>query len=307
MGGSAALRYAAPMPTPFDHAFAVLLMVLFPIWDVTLGFKRLRRAPPSEVPRMRLGQYQRAIAVQWTLVTLLLAWWALRHRAWSWLGLVPQPTFGMAGVALGTLIVIVYIHRERSRILGDDEALAEVRHRLDHVHLLMPRTPRDMRWFFALSFTAGVCEEILYRGFLWWYFQIWLGAIPAAIATAVVFGVGHSYQGWRGVLQTGAAGAFLAAVYLLSGSLVMPMLLHVLMDLHSGHLGYAAFSREDARLERERVEALRRQAEWERAEEASRRREAEAARESDAPAGAAPRGVDTFSDEPTESDDAAGL
>jgi len=241
--------------TPFDHAFTIVLVALFPVWGSTLGYRRLKRADPAERPRLRLLQYRRAIAVQWLLVAALAALWVARHRPWSALGLVPRLTPGLGGVAFGTVIVLFYMLRERGKILRDEEGLAEVRTRLDHVQPLMPRTPIEFRWFFALSITAGVCEEALYRGYLLWYFQHGLGLIPAAAASTVAFGIGHSYQGLRGVLTTGAAGAFLAAVYLVSGSLLMPMLLHALMDLHSGHLGYVAFSREDAARARAALEA----------------------------------------------------
>jgi len=108
----------------------------------------------------------------------------------------------------------------------------------------MPHTPTELRRFYGLSVTAGVCEELLYRGFLIAYLVHWFGLIPAAGISAVIFGLGHLYQGWRGVLTTGAVGAFLAAVYLLTGSLLASMVLHALMDVHSGNLAFHAFTRE---------------------------------------------------------------
>ena len=62
----------------------------------------------------------------------------------------------------------------------------------------------------------------------------------AAIAVALVFGVGHSYQGPRGMLTTGLAGLALGALYLVSGSLPLPMAVHALSDAYSGTVGRAA-------------------------------------------------------------------
>jgi membrane protease YdiL (CAAX protease family) len=57
----------------------------------------------------------------------------------------------------------------------------------------------------------------------------------AAIAAAiVVFGVGHAYQGLRGMFSTGIAGSIAMAVYLLTGSLLAPAVLHVALDLVNG-------------------------------------------------------------------------
>jgi membrane protease YdiL (CAAX protease family) len=92
--------------------------------------------------------------------------------------------------------------------------------------------------------TAGICEEILYRGYLFWYLGHRLEPIPTLVVASVIFGFGHTYQGLRGVLLTTAVGAFLGLAYGVTGSLFAPMLIHALMDLHSGHLGYVAFRRE---------------------------------------------------------------
>jgi hypothetical protein len=43
---------------------------------------------------------------------------------------------------------------------------------LGDVVFFLPRTQKDHRTFIALSITAGVVEEIVYRGFFVW-FGIW--------------------------------------------------------------------------------------------------------------------------------------
>jgi membrane protease YdiL (CAAX protease family) len=49
--------------------------------------------------------------------------------------------------------------------------------------------------------------------------------------TAIVFGWAHLYQGLTGVLATGALGGLLAILYAATGSLLLPVLLHALLDL----------------------------------------------------------------------------
>ncbi|MEV4525370.1 CPBP family intramembrane glutamic endopeptidase [Streptosporangium sp. NPDC049304] len=98
---------------------------------------------------------------------------------------------------------------------------------------LLPRTPVE-RWYAAgLSVTAGVTEEIIYRGLL---IAIGTGALGlskevAACCALAVFVAGHLYQGWRGMLAVALVGFGLTWVYLRTGSLLMPILLHVLIDL----------------------------------------------------------------------------
>jgi len=247
------LGYPAAVPTLFDHAIAVLLAALFPVWGTTLGFRRLQRAAECDLPRVRRSVYRAAMALLWGLTAAVVAIWVASGRDFRVLGLVPVLSGGLLGTGLGLVVVVVYVLRERHRLLADREGLDLVRRRLHHIEAMMPRTPGDMRAFVALSITAGVCEEILYRGYLIWYFQHWLGVLPAAGLAAVLFGIGHAYQGPRGMALTGVVGAFLAAVYLLSGSLLVPVLLHALMDIHSGHLAYVAYAREDAERAARRV------------------------------------------------------
>ena len=33
----------------------------------------------------------------------------------------------------------------------------------------LPRTKKDSVWFIVLSISAGICEELLFRGYLIWY------------------------------------------------------------------------------------------------------------------------------------------
>ena len=232
------------MPIWLDHAIFAFLAAFLPIWAITFGFRRLKRATVDELPRVRLSVYRRAMVMEWTLSALVLALWAWRGRGWETLGIVPRLTPGLIGVAAGLAIVVIYLFRQRSKALADDESLSRIRDQLRRLELMLPHTAEELRIFYRLSVTAGVCEELLYRGFLLWYLGHWFGPLPAVGVGAVLFGIGHSYQGTRGILLTAAVGAFMGAIYLVTGSIVAPMVIHALMDIHSGHLAYVAFRRE---------------------------------------------------------------
>lgn len=235
--------YAAVVPTALDHALFVVLAVLFPLRASAFGFRRLRLAAEQERPRVRRSVYAQAIVVQWSLTAATVALWIATRREWSALGLVPRFTWGLIGVTAGAAIVIAVIARQRDGTLRDDATLARLRERMRSLEVMLPHSRDELPRFFALSATAGVCEELLYRGYMIWYLAHWLGIIPAAALAALMFGAGHAYQGWRGVLTTSAVGVFLAAVYVVSGTLFAGMLLHALMDAHSGQLMQVAYER----------------------------------------------------------------
>jgi membrane protease YdiL (CAAX protease family) len=122
-------------------------------------------------------------------------------------------------------------------VLRSPDAQAEVRKHFESqpsVRLLLPWTPREARLFIAVAVTAGICEEILYRGYLLWYLRQFMPGGVAIVTAVLAFGVGHVYQGAGGVFATGVAGAVAMTVFLLTDSLLAPMMLHAALDLVNG-------------------------------------------------------------------------
>ena len=119
--------------------------------------------------------------------------------------------------------------------------------RLGSIGTVIPRTPREQRWFIALSITAGFCEELIYRGFVVWALMPWLGLYAAAAISVVLFGIGHAYQGWAGAVRATLTGAALGALALFAHSIVPGMILHAIIDLGSGQTAYTLLRGADPR------------------------------------------------------------
>jgi membrane protease YdiL (CAAX protease family) len=84
--------------------------------------------------------------------------------------------------------------------------------------------------------TAGVCEEILFRGYLM-AFLLPLGGLGVAVfVSSFLFGLAHAYQGVRGTVTSGVLGALMAGMYVLTGSLLAPILVHAMVDWVSGQI-----------------------------------------------------------------------
>ncbi|WP_405087898.1 CPBP family intramembrane glutamic endopeptidase [Microbispora sp. NBC_01389] len=101
------------------------------------------------------------------------------------------------------------------------------------VAALLPRTPAERWHAAAMAVTAGVCEEVVYRGLLIALGIGVLGLNPsvAAVLALAVFVAGHYYQGWKGMAAVALLGFWLTAMYLATGSLLLPIVAHVLIDL----------------------------------------------------------------------------
>ncbi|HEV2340320.1 MAG TPA: CPBP family intramembrane glutamic endopeptidase, partial [Candidatus Acidoferrales bacterium] len=96
----------------------------------------------------------------------------------------------------------------------------------------------DRHWFWLLSITAGICEEIIFRGFLMWLISVWTGVIFAAIISSVIFGLEHVYLGVAQVPRIALLGLGFVIVVLISGSLLPAMVIHATMDLSSGEISF---------------------------------------------------------------------
>jgi membrane protease YdiL (CAAX protease family) len=102
---------------------------------------------------------------------------------------------------------------------------------------LLPHTAYERRLWLLISITAGICEEIVFRGFLPVYFFV-LGnffglqvpLVVSVILSSILFGFAHIYQGWRGALGAIVVGATLAYLYIYTNSLMLPIIFHILID-----------------------------------------------------------------------------
>jgi membrane protease YdiL (CAAX protease family) len=230
-------------PHPFDHVAFVLLAAIFPIRDYFFIRKRAARINAGEAG-VRLGFYRRVIGEQWaTALVLLVVWFALGRDATS-IGFVPRLGLHVwAGYVLTAVICATLIFQAVT-VVRDPKSLATVRGKLASLSFLLPRTPRERRAFDAVSVTAGICEEILYRGFAVVYLMAAFGAPfwVAGLLSSLVFGVAHAYQGVAGASRSALVGLMLFLLYALTGSLWGPMLVHAVLDITSGRIGYAAYT-----------------------------------------------------------------
>ena len=235
--------------TPLDHLFALILLAglaAVGAWNSTeRRIARLARRIAAD-PNARTKEYLWTIAMEWGLTLALLAGWLWGARPLPALGVVLPEGTG----AWWTLLVctggIGFYARQARAVAASPDAQASLRKQLEsqpNVRMILPATVREARVFAGLSITAGICEEVLYRGYLLWYLQS-LGLGRGAVVVAIVaFGITHAFQGIRGIVGTGVAGAVFMGLYLLTGSLVAPIVLHATVDLANGLMAYRFLQR----------------------------------------------------------------
>ena len=230
------------MPTTLDIAFAALFTLVITAFDTAYFVPRFKAAVAAGEPGARLHAYRRTVIGQWAFAAAAIWLWARSGRAWSELGVVPPANGRMIASAI-IIALIVGFTAQQVRAIGrtTPERRLAIRPKLAYVEYLLPHSRHEFRWFTALSFTAGVCEELLYRGFLLWVLEAYVGLAAAAAIGVILFGALHLYQGRRGAFKAGAAGLVMTVIVLSTGWLVPAMVVHALVDLSAGVLGFAVF------------------------------------------------------------------
>jgi uncharacterized protein len=131
--------------------------------------------------------------------------------------------------------------------LKKPKARAALRQAFAKLMFFLPNRAEQYGIFAALCVTAGICEEWVCRGFLFRYFGAWpsvggvvahgtawqYGLTAAFVISTIIFGANHFYQGVSGVIQTTVLGAVFGLIYLWTGSLLIPMIVHALVDLRA--------------------------------------------------------------------------
>ncbi len=231
--------------TTFDHILVATLFLVIPVFSVT-DYRKLESRLDAGLPTARLLFYRSIIAWSWGLAIAVAALWLVYERGIRQLGLGVEPGWRLwSGLAIAIVVCGLFIAPLIAQRRDPEKARKATASQFESVKAMIPRTDREAKEFSVVSITAGVCEEIVYRGYLMVYFAsalaiggMWAGALLSSLA----FGLAHTYQGPKGVLKTGLLGLVMAGFYMLSGSVWLLIVVHTVVDLVSGRHGRAAFA-----------------------------------------------------------------
>jgi membrane protease YdiL (CAAX protease family) len=179
--------------------------------------------------------YIQTFAFEWLLAAYVA--WGVRRRGvplssifgerWAGPGAMWRDVRAAAGFWIVSLIALGLL----SHVLGITNQRASTR-------FLLPEGAVETAMWVALSITAGICEEAIFRGYLQRQFLALTGQAAAAIAlSAIVFAAGHAYQGARGAVLIGCYGAMFGVLAHRRQSVRPGMIAHSFQDTISGILG----------------------------------------------------------------------
>jgi membrane protease YdiL (CAAX protease family) len=234
------------MPTNLDYLYLVSIAVIWPLYEYFVDWPEIQRLFGERQRSARARMYRRSITTQWALVAAGVLLWEVKDRDWSPLRLGLPERWRMWLAILLVVLLAALQGMQALKVLRNPELRAHLREMLTKSDLanLLPHTKEEFKMFVAASFTAGVCEEFLFRGFFIVILAPELGWWPSAALGIVVFGVLHAYQGKSGIVRTALVGALMTFVLVATQSLVTAMVLHMLIDGGSGLVTWIALREE---------------------------------------------------------------
>lgn len=152
----------------------------------------------------------------------------------------------LSGIGAGIVVswvgafLVIWLIRRRSRLANQSSSdsgrariFAALRRLMPDLGALIPTTPRERIVFALVAISAGICEEVVFRAWLLDVLHNYAGVSGYALVgvAAAVFGLAHYYQGMLGVVFTGVLGLLFCGLYFASGTLLLPIALHAIIDL----------------------------------------------------------------------------
>jgi len=180
-----------------------------------------------------LPLYLGLIVGEWALFRLVLI--GLRKSGTRVSDVIGRPWVNWKGIArdvalaLGVWAVWSGAEALITRVLGPDTAKG--------IDTLLPRGGAEIAAWVALSVSAGICEETVFRGYLQQQIKAFTGSVVIAIAAqALLFGISHGYQGVRNTMVITVLGAIYGLMAHWRRSLKPGMIAHAWTDVFSGLL-----------------------------------------------------------------------
>jgi len=219
---------------PWDFAAILVVLAVIVPWRGAVRIRELL-SRPNLGTRERLALYGSTIAFQWIAAGVIIWRAAARGVTPLQLGLAIGHSTRTIAVAIGmtTLLAIVQwqgLKQLRKMTPDPNSRLVQFREKI------LPQNSVESLVFAALACTVAVCEELIYRGFVFAVVIMAAGGslTIAILISAAIFSAAHAYQGRQGMVMTFLLGGLFALTRVWTLSLVPAIVTHLVVDLISG-------------------------------------------------------------------------
>ena len=220
-----------------DYILVAFLIGVLPAWALYKSFRDRRTTTNRPKRYLKSGA-----TIAGLLVLLCYDWWH-HARSPTSLGLdIPLSPHGLIGLVIAAVLFVILVafgiikkrkegrsdgQRPRGKISDND---------------LLPRNRHELLLWIGVALLVGCGWELLYRGFLIWFFASHIGTVGAVCIAALAYGAAHGYKN-RGQFVASVISAFAFTIaFVLTGSLWWLMIIHTTLAVFGGFLSYKVAS-----------------------------------------------------------------
>jgi len=220
-----------------DHILFIVVGILIPILSLLSSSKNMAiedEEVKMDLPPKKHLYYSNGLML-WIGAILVITSWNITAKPWSHLG-INWPEFSTLSIYLIIALLAIYIidtavstyQYQKGKKIDDEDMLS-----------IMPQNWTEYSHFIFLAVSAGICEEIVFRGFLINYMSEVLPSnaynlIMSIIIPGMIFSISHFYQRFLNVFKIFSLSILFGAIFVLTKSLLIVAILHALVDLASG-------------------------------------------------------------------------
>ena len=205
----------------------IVLITIFIGLSVVGGFFQhaAKQRPPETVPHTNaVPGYVSLVISEWLLV--LYVRMGVQKRGVRLRDLVggrwATPKDVLKDIALAAALWALWTFLQNPHVLGETNAAQG----------LLPKGNLESFVWIPLALSAGFCEELVFRGYLQRQFQAVTGSVGLAVLfQAIVFGVGHLYEGVAPVALIALYGVLFGLLAAWRKSLRPGMIAHAWSDI----------------------------------------------------------------------------
>ncbi len=146
------------------------------------------------------------------------------------------PPYNIAAIVFSVLTVLFILAQLRQRI--NKEEASDIRMKMENIWYYLPKTRDELRWYIILSVAAGICEEIIFRYYLYHFLDSFLPAPVSILILNVLFALTHIGTGFQNMISAFILGIIFSVIYYFTGFLIIPVILHSAIEIQTGIIGF---------------------------------------------------------------------
>jgi hypothetical protein len=221
---------------------AGLIGIIYPTYFL-LTYKKTNNSIQQD-DKFRLLDYKQTIAIFWSLTILILINFFTTQSP----KLNLYPNFSLVSIVFLVLVLAFSIVQYKQSNITS-ASLPVIKDKMKDIYRYLPKTKKELNWFIILSISAGVCEEVIFRLFLFEFLKENAALLIAFILANIIFAITHIGMGKQNIIASFILGFLFSVIYYFTENIWIAILLHIAIDINSGILGYKMNNLEQNKME----------------------------------------------------------